>query len=180
MFCEAAKPYKTFPKLKGKAAEIKAVMPALLEVWKLRKTPDLVEHDQITALLECSCTLDKIMTTHVDDDCFPAAVSSAFKHLVFSYNVLSNSLCVHYGTRLVPRAMFLFNVVPKNHYLAHLGLIAAYLNPQRAWCYMGEDFMHKCRMLGNACARGNVPQAIGRRMIQTYLSGLSYLLCKNE
>jgi hypothetical protein len=174
MFCDPASPHKTFPKLKGKAAEVKHIMPALLWAWrKVMDGSDL--HNQVELLLQCSVFMDDAMDSNKDCDVLPAAVAHNFKQAGFALNSCMNSLQSHYAN-LGANAEFLFNIVPKNHYLQHICLGAAYLNPRMASCYMGEDMMHQMRRLSAGCVRGNGPKQAGNKLMQWYAVGLSRML----
>jgi hypothetical protein len=175
MFCDPKEPRKTFPKLKGKAAEIKHLMPALLWAWRNVMTAGNTQHGEIEVLLQCSAFMDECMDKHRDDDVMPADVSEQFKQAGFALNACMNSLQSHYRSRGAA-SEYLFNIVPKNHYLAHIALSAAYLNPRMAACYMGEDMMHQMRRLSAGCARGNGPKNAGNKLVTWYAHGLSRLL----
>ena len=85
-----------------------------------------------------------------------------------------NSLQQHYKGF----GLSLFNITPKNHYLAHICLAAKYINPRRAWCYAGEDMMKHIRRMGAAAARGNNPKQAGVKMMTGYIYALGFDLCK--
>ena len=175
MFCDPKEPRKTFPRLKGKAAEIKHLVPALLWAWRKVMVAGDDVHMQVEVLLQCSAFMDECMDLHKDADVMPADVSEKFKQAGFALNACMNSLHSYYRDRGA-LSEFLFNIVPKNHYLAHIALAAAYLNPRMAACYMGEDMMHQMRRLSAGCVKGNGPTKAGNKLVAWYAHGLSRLL----
>lgn len=46
------------------------------------------------------------------------------------------------------------------------------MNPRAVWCYMGEDFMGKCRVLALASAKGTQPWQVGLKTLVRYLHAL--------
>ena len=60
MFVNADDPHGHMPKLKGKAAEVKALIPALVHVWKFHMDALLVEHVAILDGLQSSVLMDNI------------------------------------------------------------------------------------------------------------------------
>ena len=178
MVCNVKEPWKTFPKLKGKAVEMCGLMPALEWLWGCVCNPEDPMHVQIKTLLQCSVKIDEILDNHGGDDCWEPDVSNQFKHVVFGYNALMTPLLRGYGARGGGRSMFLFNVVIKNHYLAHIALISAYINPRLGWTFMGEDLMQKVRRIGGACSRGNSLVPVGRKFTKHYLAGMAFVLSR--
>lgn len=165
-----------FPKMKGKGAEIKALMPALLWCWDQYRRVDDRIHDQIRLVLQCSCFLDDVLDRNFDDDVLPPIDAEQFKQAGFALNLGMTSLLDYYASH----RLALFNITPKNHYLAHICLAAAFLNPRRAWCYQGEDLMGHVRRMGSNCARGNSPSDVGMKLMTYYAHALGMSVCKNN
>ena len=103
-----------FPKLKGKGAEIKALMPGLVWLWDQYRTPGNPQHDQTLVLLQCSVHLDVLLDLHKDEDVLPPADAHQFRNSGFALNSIMNSLQTFYRSL----GFALFNITPKNHYLA--------------------------------------------------------------
>ena len=89
---------------------------------------------------------------------------------------MQNSLAMHFSSL----GDMLFDITPKSHYLAHIGLFAKYLNPRLGWCYAGEDFMHTVRTLGARAAVGNAPAKCGAKLFDRYAAGLGFDMMKFE
>ena len=178
MFCDPSQPRKTFPKLKGRAAEIKHLMPALLWVWREFRTPGDAIHDQVELCLQCLVFLDETMDAHRHLDAFPENVAENFQQAGFALSASMNFLLIHFATRRP--AEFLFNIVPKNHYLCHIALAAAYINPALGLCYTGEDMMHQMKRLSAGCVKGNGPRIAGRKLMTWYGHALARLLATGQ
>ena len=55
-------------------------------------------------------------------------------------------------------------------------MVARCLSPRASWCYMGEDFMGKCRLLALSSARGNSMWMVNKKMMLRYLKALDMTL----
>ena len=173
MFCDPEHPADgKFPELKGKAAEVYNLMPCLLEVFQRFKTPGNAVHDMVELGLQSSCTADAKLEEYAGVLVLPEETANQIKHLVFSFMIAQNYLCTYYASL----GLKLFNIVPKSHYMSHLGLMAKYFNPRSAWAYMGEDFMQKIKKLTAGCSRGVKTQKVEPKVMKHYCTGLYFLL----
>ena len=64
MFCKASSPNSKFPKLKGRAAEIKALGAPLLSSWTRHMDETNVVHRQVKLMLQCCVKLDQMIDEH--------------------------------------------------------------------------------------------------------------------
>ena len=173
MFCDPAAPKKTFPKLKGKAIELREFGPCLLESWRATMTEGDYQHRQIRLLLRTSCQIDlMIQDSNFNDYRWPREEHEQFYNLVMNYLKLQTSLAKFYGEQ----GLFLFDVTIKSHYLAHLALMSQYLNPRLAWTFTGEDLMHFIKILAQSCVRGNRMSRVSKKMLQKYRIALQLRL----
>lgn len=170
MFCKASRPNSTFPKLKGRAAEVKALGQPLLASWTLRMNEASVTHRQVKLMLQNCVKLDHMIDEHRSLNFFPEPVFEEFMKTCENYLVLYSALAAHYNSA----GLKLFNVVPKHHILWHVCFIAQYLNPRLSWCYSGEDFMLHVRRLGSASLRGTPTWHISRKVIQRWMRGFTW------
>ena len=67
---------KGFPKLRGKAAEIKAFGPALLHLWKTHMNSELGVHRSIKIMLELNVEMERIMSDNKEFVALPEAQAS--------------------------------------------------------------------------------------------------------
>ena len=86
-----------FPKLKGRAAEVVALMPALLWAWEQYSPSGDDKHNQVKTALSCSVHLDKVLHDYRDYDCLPPNVALTFCQAGFALNSIMNSLLTSYG-----------------------------------------------------------------------------------
>ena len=150
MFSNATNWRNKFPKLKGKAAEVKQLVPALLHAWGQIKDPLNDLHTAITLGLRASLKLDRILDEYSTEFMFPPDVALEFEAVAFVY--------LNHFSLLAERFNIdgdqLFDVTVKCHMLAHTAMRASELNPRRTWRYNGERFMLLMRRIVQASVRG--------------------------
>jgi hypothetical protein len=153
-----------YPKLKGKAVDIKRLGPALLDVWQqLSDAGDRV-HRQVLLALKMGCRLDEIIDEHPMAYKLPDVAAQEFVSCTVALLSLLTVLCKHF----LDLRMKLFNVTVKCHYLLHLALDSAHLHPRLGWCFSGEDFMQKLKRIVMASCRGSSPAISSRKVMDKY------------
>ena len=179
MFSFVSNPELKMPILKGRAAEIKSLGPALLETFRefsgiAHAVVPLVQQQQIEMALRASVGMDDILAQHKGEIKFDDDVYNDFYNNGFMYLMLFNSLAMYYSEAAVP-AKKLFDLTIKGHELAHCILEARWLNPALGWCYAGEDFMFRFRRLMQRCVHNNRPSAAANAFVTKYCVGLHLL-----
>ena len=163
-----------FPKLHAKAAETKALLKpvsaALLHFEDQDPSQREVLH-AIVKVLDDSHSIDELVAGMNEPRVLPQQ-GRELEHLVTSLNVGTTKLC-HFFHK---KQLMLFNFVPKNHYLFHLAQLGRHMSPKLAWCYSGEDLMHKVKVLAQGSFRGTRAKHLGNKVIAKYLVGLSQAL----
>lgn len=157
-----------FPKLRGKAAEIRHLGPALLSLWNSHCNPNLLVHRRISLVLKCNVQMESILTEHRYDFSLPPQAAAAFKHAAFSMAQLQTQLAEHFLDSDVP----LFDITPKTHMVMHCALLAGSINPRVVWCFAGEDFMQRGQTLAKSCVRGVRVSDANVKMARHYRIGL--------
>ena len=164
-----------FPKLHAKAAEtkslIKPVSDALLHFQDQDRTKVQLLRAMVE-LLECSHNIDVLVSEVAGFKCTPAE-GARLRALVLEMNVGFSKLCHYFHNH---HALFLFNFVPKNHYLFHLAELGQHMSPKLAWCYQGEDLMQKIKTLAQGSFRGTPTRKLGNKILAKYLVGLAHAL----
>jgi hypothetical protein len=175
MFTSPLTPHKAFPRLKGKAYEVKTALPGLLEACKQFLNPINVTHAIIIAALEASIGMERILDANAQAYVWPEDVSEQYIDHAFTFLLLFHSLSKHFeGLRESGvGGCKLFNVTIKCHFLAHGALMSKYLNPRLCWCYSGEDMMHKMRTLCHSVVTGNKLQSICWMFLRKYRCGMN-------
>ena len=163
-----------FPRLHAKAAEtkglLKPVAAALLHFQDQdpSKGPELKE---MVHALETSHAIDNLVGQMTSFKPLPRQ-ATLLAELVSKLNVSTTKLCHFFH----PQGMFLFNFVPKNHYLFHLAMLGQHMSPRLAWCYQGEDLMNKVKVLAQGSFRGTPPRILGNKVMGKYMVGLNHAL----
>ena len=132
-----------FPKLKGKASEIRWLVGPLAAVFRRHLDPSNTQHRYVLAALRFSAMVETILDEHHTDFCLPADAHAHFKAAIFGFLEMNTLLSDWYHER----GIFLFNFTVKTHYLAHIALYSRWFNPRLAWAYAGEDFMQVCKKM---------------------------------
>jgi hypothetical protein len=151
MFTSPQAPFDSYPRLKGRATEVRNLGEALLDVWSRYMTHGDVQHEQIKLLLQRSIRMEVLLRDYKDCVRLPDDKRAEFMKCGFDYLVVYNALANHY----MNEGSLLFNITIKSHYLCHCILRSEYLNPRLGWCYAGEDYMNLSKRIMSSCLRGN-------------------------
>ena len=161
-----------FPRLKGRAAEIRWFVRPLIEVFKVHMDDSIREHRLVLLGLEASLKLENILADHTSEFCWALDVHLDFLKTTYDFLGLLTALANHFHSK----GELLFNFTIKNHYLLHIALYSRYISPQAAWCYGGEDFMNICKKIVMASQFGSKPHHVGRKSMQKYVTGLGFAI----
>ena len=162
-----------FPKFHAKAAESKGLQPVSDALMHFRDQDPAQEGVflQMVAVLNASVDIDALLDG--TDSCkLTSAQANRLERLVMQLNVGTTKLCQAFR----PQGIWLFNFVPKNHYVFHLAMLGRHMSPKLVWCYMGEDLMDKVKKLAQGSFRGTYPKNLGNKVIGKYLVALSLAL----
>ena len=165
--------HEPFPRLAAKAMETRHLVPALQEI--LEPWVGIAEVAYFQRLLTLSRRLDDLVfenkTFKLSED-----ERQDLCQGIFEYNQLQTKLARHFHLEGLPFC----NFTVKNHYMCHIGLIAANtgVSPRVAFCYQGEDFMSLMKTLCAGSHRGVAPAALVNKVIDKYLRGLDLVLRK--
>ena len=122
-------------------------------------------------VLDLSYSID-FLVSGMDGFVISPDQGAQLQSLVLRLNVGTTRLCQHFHAQ----QLFLFNFVPKNHYLFHIADLGQHMSPKLAWCYQGEDLMHKVKVLAQGSFRGTSAKILGNKVVSKYLLGLSRAL----
>ena len=158
-----------FPRLKGKAAELRHFGKPLLHAFdQLMDRGDRV-HRQIRLGLVYSINIETILDDHADDFRLPPDAATQLNTQIMNLLTIQNALARHFQDA----GILLFHTTIKSHYLLHIGLKADQLNPRMSWCYSGEDLMQQTKLLIQGSQRGNPPQSIAPKVMLKYIMALA-------
>ena len=168
MFTNPLAPHGQFPRLKGRAAEIRALGKPLAHVWEMYRNPTDMQHTQVSLALRKNIAMEDILEDNKSNIVLPRLEYERFRRAGFDFLVLFNALGGHFAEL----GRKLFNVTIKAHYVGHGILRARHINPRWGWCYSGEDFMGITKRLMAACCKGNTPAQAARKFAKHYRIGL--------
>ena len=126
-------------------------------------------------MLHMVIKMETLLDFHKDEYRLPEQAALQFKQAAYGFVQLNASLGHHFHGR----RQLLFNFTIKFHYALHLGHIAAYINPRLAWCYSGEDFMHKIKAIVQSCDSGSPPWLVPLKVMRKYAQGLGMTFFDN-
>lgn len=164
---------KQGPKLRGKACEIKSFGPVLLALWQRYMNHSIKVHQQISMMLKLNCRMESLISEHKSSVSFPALAAQEFQDSAFAMCALQQVISNHFEDE----GHTMFATTSKNHMLLHIAMMSKDINPRLTWCFTGEDMMHKCQRLLQACVNGlKNPQATVKAATH-YRLGM-HLLCQ--
>ena len=159
-----------FPKLKGKAAEVRYFVIPLLIVFQRHMPADSVIHRQVLLALRCSLIMEQILDEHAAEFVWAPQHADRFLQAALDFLSLQTGLGAHFQQQ--GRLLFLTTI--KSHVPLHIALLARHQSPRLAWCYAGEDMMHRMRSMVGAAQRGTNPVLVVPKVMRKYLWAISY------
>ena len=163
---------RDYPKLRGKAAEIKGFGPVAVHLWKKVMSPKDKVHRRVKILLETNLELDRLLDaypTTAGHWSLPKDVAKTFKQHMFTVGQLHKQLSDHFKAIDIK----IFNMTAKSHMLMHIALLSEHVHPTLGWCFQSEGFMRVVQRLLQSCVRGNTAvQAMGKATIHYNLGKL--------
>ena len=163
-FIDPNKPRAHYPKLKGRGAEAKWLVGALLHAMRtIRRAGDAIDLRMITAL-EHLLEMQRILDAHKYDCFFPVEVARDFRGVVDQFLADYTWL----GVQADRLHLFLFSGVPKLHWLWHMAHRAHYLNPRRAACFIDEDFVGRVKKIAVRCTAASALHRVPTYVMQKY------------
>ena len=122
-----------WPKLRGKAGEIRHLAGAMHYVWQKHYNQRLEVHRQVELYLRLNMSLEETLTEHKESYALPPAAAAVFEETVTTMLQVLTSVAEHYLEEK------LFNLTQKSHFMQHSALLAKYISPRVLWCFQGED-----------------------------------------
>ena len=152
---------KGYPKLRGKAADIKGLDLALCKCFQHYMDPNNHQHIQASALLELNVEIGQLLDSYSPKFGFMAVPQEQHEILVLKslqMTQLHVQLCEHYQETDIS----LFNITAKTHFCIHVYLLSKYIHPSVTWCFKGENMMRTSSQILKSCLDGNKPWNVGR------------------
>jgi hypothetical protein len=170
MFCDPKAPHASYPRLKGRAAEVKWLVPVLNALWPKYRRPGSPMDRLVAELLQTQQVIQELLDAEASEFQMSSEsareLSKATDKLLATYSraaVAANEL-----------GELLFSVVPKHHMLWHFSRKAWHLHPRRGACSTDEDYMSAVKQLVKGCMHALPLQKIPLALLQKYRWGLAY------
>ena len=177
MFVNPSAPHDTMPKLKGRAIEVRNLMPALAHVWEHFMVPGLLHEEAVLCGLKSSAEMDEILATFPDADVLPKIFADQFNRASWTYARAQNACASFYNEEL---KLMLFDATIKTHWMLHQALTCGFLNPRKSWNFAGEDFMQKIKTLLASCTRGNCAAQSTVKLVEKWCYGMHHQFLQIE
>ena len=168
-----------FPKLHAKASETKHILLPVSAFLQEHTGKGIIDGGEDLAsmvqLLQWSHEIDVVVDSN-DGFQMKSGDAKKLEDLIYNYNIKLTKLCHSFHRRNI----WLFNFVPKNHYLFHLAQLGRHMSPKLGWCYQGEDLMHRIKVLAMSSFHGTAPRQLGTKILAKYLVALDLTLSQAE
>ena len=158
------RPAYGFPKLRGKAAEIKYFGATLLRVWEKHMNVEIELHRRVRLMLRMNVMCEQLLTECKEEVCFPEPRCTQFAEAMDAMLLLQTQIAEHF----VEEGLQYFDVTAKSHMLQHCALAAKHLSPRVVWRFAGEDMQKKLQTLAKSSVKGNGPAQATRKMCSRY------------
>ena len=165
-------PKDSGPKLRGKAAVIRAHCKILYLIWKELMSQADQTHKEVLVLLKSMCILEDVLHDYKTHYVLPAQIAKQFDKAC----VCVLQLCQSLSYKFAVGGEKCFTLTKKGHFLAHLSANSHLLNPSLVWCYRGEDFMSTMRTLMEACVKGVGPSGTSKKVAARIRVGMHFEL----
>ncbi len=167
-FTDPRAPGADFPCLKGRAAEIKHITLPIRNIWKGLRTTGCVFKDGIDACLESMCEMQEITDATYRDVFLDVHEAAKYRRAVATFLENYSDLAVLADAQrtMDPRHPFLFNTIPKMHWMWHGGYKCQYIHPTRSSCCVDEDYMDFVREIVSHSVSGTPSHNVPGRFIE--------------
>ena len=164
-------------KLRGKAAELKGLGPALLSAWLHFAPQDDNTYRKITLMLKLNCSMEQILNDNREELSLPEKDAKQFKVSAFGMCQLQLQLQEHHKSQGNAK---LFSVSPKCHFLCHIASLAGCISPRQVWCFLGEDAMRRVQTVARACSRRVGNKEVTTKMLRRIRISMHLLYSRME
>ena len=161
-----------FAHLKGKASELRHFGPALLAAFDSQYDREDRTQRQMRLGLQYSIRIEEILDENADAWRLSDEAAALLQTTIQNFLTIQTALGRHFQAQ----GLLLFHTTIKSHYLLHIGLNSARLNPRLSWCYSGEDMMQRVRKLIQGAQGGTPPDRIVGKVMDKYAMALAYAI----
>ena len=161
-----------FPHLRGKASEIRGLVPVMEDVCLYYLDTGVHLENLMLKGIQQSALIDKILRRTSGSPTVEGRHLASLRLAISNYNAIIAEL----GRLLHHRAIALFHYTVKNHVLEHIGVDAAHLHPQLSWAFASEDFMLSVRKMVQSSSSGSKPVHIQNVAMRKYMWSITQKL----
>ena len=133
---------------------------------------DDADHIKILEVLQTLVEMQHILHSHNKEPILPMDVALRFQALVRTF-LRAYSLLANSADR---EGICLFSIVPKHHWLWHMGGRALLVNPMKSCCLLDEDYAGKIKMVVIANSHGNPTHEIQNKVAEQWRYGFWFTL----
>lgn len=170
-FVDLKKPHTTFPKLKGKGAEIRDIVGPIQMAWARVVPADHPAQEAVAQLLHDQVSFQVILAEHKDEVLLPVGEARKFADHVHSFLLGYQRL----AAKAEANGDFLWNQPTKFHWLWHLADRARFINPRRSCTMVDEDFVGRMKVVTHASSAGTQLHDMSRKSCEKYRWGFTFL-----
>ena len=151
-FTNPDSPEKDFPKLKGKGAEAKDLLPAMCAAWEqfARDWSEGVTFTSVKNALGHQARVQDTITQYRRDALLPRDAAEQLRESAQSFLLEYAAL----ARAADQEGVLLWNATPKLHWYDHLAQRAMFLNPRVGSTFLDEDYMGCLKVLVHSCSFG--------------------------
>ena len=158
---------EAYPKLKSKAAECKDLIEPIRRTWQKYMNRRDADHRVVLDMLQALCDAQQILQLHAGLPILPLDVAKRFRNLIHLFLQLYSQL----ANAADREGVCLFAMVPKHHWLWHLGERSLFVNPRKSCCLLDEDYVGKVKQIVRSAAHGTALHVIQSKVADQYKFG---------
>ena len=157
---------KSFPRLRGRAADLLCLHSVMLEIWQLQMTAGNTQHEQIKLMLIENTKVADILEEYHPRNGYLAVPEEPHKRL-FQHGL--NTAQLHCQLHEFYKGKKkCFNITSKTHFALHSLQLALYIHPSLVWCFKGETSMHYMQKVWKRCLPGAKHWMVGVKAAWKY------------
>lgn len=150
-----------YPKLKGRAAEIRGLDYALHQIWQRYMDHNIERHIWVEAFLQLIVEINELMNIYSPRNGY-MAIPEPHCSMLFDKGCQAAQLHVLLMEHYVSEGVQIFNCATKLHFTLHSLHLSKWVRPYLTWCFKGEANMRSVQQLWKSCLSGNKHFAVGR------------------
>ena len=151
---------KGYPKLKGRASDIRGLDLSLWKCWKHFMNVESLQHQSIEMFLRLNVEVGTLLNEHGPRQGH-FGMPSPFAEQTVEKGCQMAQLHVMLMEHFAASELQLFNCTSKLHFVLHTLKLAKHCHPYLTWCFKNESNMRVVQQLWKSCLSGNKHYAVG-------------------